>query len=85
MSAHFFQMMPDEKREDPRFMKMAYAIEKAIGEYRDEGGELVDIPIFCATIIASAAMHATKPIELLDAVHRIITAPFKQPTGARPQ
>ena len=47
----FIDLLPPESVRDEKFMRMALAIEQAIGAYEDDGGIKGEPPMLCAMVI----------------------------------
>ena len=57
----FIDLLPPESVRDEKFMRMALAIEQAIGAYEDDGGIKGEPPMLCAMVIVAAAMDRFMP------------------------
>jgi hypothetical protein len=83
---NFIDMLPENKRNDERFMRMARMVEHAISRFIRDDGELIEVPMLCGVIIANVAMLSDNPLALIDAIHRLQREPFEgnpQPPPAR--
>lgn len=72
---NFLDLLPRHKRDDPRFMRLATAIHKAILSHRDDGGSFADAPMLCAVLVISFALETDHPEQLVEAVYRMMRTP----------
>jgi hypothetical protein len=76
--SRFIDMLPTNKLRDERFMRMALAIECAIREFEDDGGEPAEVPMLCIIIVVCDAFKSENPRTLLEATYQLMMRPFER-------
>lgn len=74
----FIDMLPLKKVRDEKFMRMALAIEQAIEAFKDDGGDLAEVPMLCGVVIVNFAINSEDPKGFVAAIHRLMMMPFEE-------